>query len=213
MTCRQCQGIEQVFDAKEAQGDLKSYRKKGPSKTTAMLVEALTLEGIEGLTVLDIGGGVGAVQYGLLDAGASEAVGVDASTAYIEAAHEEAGRRGLSDRVSYRHGDFVDVAADIDAAGIVTLDKVICCYHDMKELVGQSAEKATKLYGLVYPRDNWGARIVFRLFNLFLWLRRNPFRTFIHRSDAAIGLAGFRRLSYRRTFIWQVAVYGRPQGG
>lgn len=83
MTCRQCQGIESFFDQKEANKELKGYRKKGPAKTTQMLIDALRAAGVQGSTLLDIGGGVGAIQYELLKAGASGAVSVEASTAYI----------------------------------------------------------------------------------------------------------------------------------
>ena len=151
MDCGQCRGIEKVFDQKEAKKDLKRYRKKGPSDTTRMLVEAIKEEGVQQGTVLDIGGGVGAIQYELLDAGASGAVSVDASTAYVEAAKAEAQRRGHGDRISHIHGNFVEVAPDIEPADIVTLDKVICCYDDVEGLVDLSSQRAARLYGVVLP--------------------------------------------------------------
>ena len=89
MNCCQCEGIEEVFDRKQANKDLDQLHKEGLSDTTRMLVDAIKAEGVQGSTVLDIGGGVGAIQYGLLDAGATHAVSVDASTAYSEAAKEE----------------------------------------------------------------------------------------------------------------------------
>ena len=66
MDCCQCQGIEQVFDERQAKKDLKQYRKKGPSSTTRILVEAIKAQGVQDLSLLDIGGGVGAIQHGLL---------------------------------------------------------------------------------------------------------------------------------------------------
>ncbi len=79
MTCSQCRGIEKQFDSGFAQRDLKRYRKKGPNRTTRMLLEDLAAEDVNNGTLLDIGGGVGAVQFELLDAGVSRAVAVDAS--------------------------------------------------------------------------------------------------------------------------------------
>jgi len=38
MVCRQCRGFEEFFDQKWANSELKSYRKRGPCKTTQMLV-------------------------------------------------------------------------------------------------------------------------------------------------------------------------------
>jgi predicted RNA methylase len=67
MSCCQCQGIQTLFGERVARNDLKRYRKKGPLKTR-MLLQALKAEGVEGATLLDIGGGVGAVSNELLGA-------------------------------------------------------------------------------------------------------------------------------------------------
>ena len=66
MGCCQCQGIESMFDKKAAKRELKRYLKKGPSKTTIMLLDAVNKVGVQGLTFLDIGGGIGAIQHALL---------------------------------------------------------------------------------------------------------------------------------------------------
>ena len=95
MKCCQCQGIESQFNAKQAAKELKDYRRRGPRKSTRMLIEALGAEGIKGMTLLDIGGGVGAIQHELLSAGVSSATDVEASLAYMETAKEEAQRRGM----------------------------------------------------------------------------------------------------------------------
>lgn len=212
MNCCQCQGIEKEFNQKEAAEDLKRYRQSGPDETTRLLINALVAEGVEGMTLLDIGGGVGAVQNELLKAGVSRATSVDASTAYIEAAKEEAQRRGHADRICFQHGDFVDLAPDIPPADIVTLDRVICCYHDMQRLVGLSSARARKLYGVVYPRDTWWTKIGLPMMNFFYWLRRTPFRVFAHPTaevDAIVQGNGLQERFYRKTFVWQVAVYAR----
>ena len=107
MNCCQCCGIDKVFSAKVAAKELKAYRKNGPHKATSVLIDALKAEGAEGMTLLDIGGGVGAIQHELLKDGVTTATNVDASSAYSEAAKQEADRLGLSDRVTYHFGDFV----------------------------------------------------------------------------------------------------------
>ena len=164
------------------------------------------------LTLLDIGGGVGAVQHELIDAGVQQVTSVDASTAYLTAAKVEAQRRGLADHVSYHHGNFVDLASDIAPADIVTLDRVICCYHDMEKLVGLSAARSRKLYGLVYPRDAWWVKLGLAFENFFFWLRRNHYRTYAHPTKAVEDIVksnGLKRRSYRQTLVWQVVVYSR----
>jgi len=212
MNCCQCQGIEEVFSQQYVTKELSRYRRTGPPKTTRMLVEAIKEAGVDGLTLLDIGGGVGAIQHELLDAGVQGATNVDASIAYIHAARAEAQRRGYTERVSHRYGDFVDLAEEIAPADIVTLDRVICCYHDMEKLVSLSAGRADKLYGLVYPRDTWWVKFGLAVGNLFSRLQRSPYRAFAHPTQAVEALVsslGLKRTSHRQTFVWQVVVYTR----
>lgn len=212
MDCCQCKGIETLFNQKEVENMLKAYRKDGPAKTTRMLIEALKAEGIKGMTLLDIGGGVGAIQHELLRAGVEKATGVEASTAYVNAALQEAKQQGHAEKITYQHGNFVDLVPQIEPADIVTLDRVICCYHDMQTLVGLSVAKAGRLYGLVYPRDTWWTRVKIYLGNLYLRVNRNPFRSFIHPTQAVDALVrgnGFEQRFYRTSGLWQVVVYAR----
>jgi len=211
-TCPQCLGIEKEFDRALAARDLRKYRKRGPARTTRMLIDALKAEGVEGLALLDIGGGVGAVQHELVKAGVRAATGVDASPAYLLAAEDEAGRQGYTDRVRYRRGDFVALAAEVEPAGVVTLDRVLCCYQDVQALVGCSAERAQHLYGVVYPRRTWWTRLSFKLINLTCRIRRTPFRIFLHDPeavDALIRADGLLQQYYGKTLLWQVVVYRR----
>ena len=212
MNCRQCQGIEEVFSEAYVTKELKRYRSHGADKTTRMLINALKADNIQGMTLLDIGGGVGAIQHELLAAGLRSATDIDASSAYLAAAKSEAQRRGYSERVTYQHGNFVDLAANLMSADIVTLDRVICCYHDMEKLVGLSVARAGKLYGVVYPRDTWWMKIGLATQNLIMWLIRNPFRTYVHPTqavEAVISSNGFKRRFHRQTFAWQVAIFAR----
>jgi magnesium-protoporphyrin O-methyltransferase len=167
---------------------------------------------VQDLTVLDIGGGIGAIQLELLAAGAGKATSVDASAAYIEVAKEEAARKGVAEQISYLHGDFVALANQVPPADIVTLDRVICCYHDARALVDLSAARAQRLYGLVYPRDRWWNRLMIRLENLICRLKRSPFRAFVHPTSLVEGLVrrnGLKPVFQKNTFIWQVVVYSR----
>jgi magnesium-protoporphyrin O-methyltransferase len=210
MKCCQCQGIETLFNKKRVAKELKRYRKKGPDKTTRILLDALKEKGIEGMTLLEVGGGIGVVQHELLQAGATGAVNVDASRAYMESAKAEAERQGHAARIRHHHGDFVDLAPDILPADVVILNRVICCYHDMRSQVRLSSARAQKLYGLVYPRDTWFAKMAASIVNLVFRVRRNPFRVFIHSTDAVDAVVrrnGLARCFYRKTAIWQVVVY------
>jgi magnesium-protoporphyrin O-methyltransferase len=208
----QCQGIESLFNQRLAATQLERVRRRGPLKTTRLLVEALRQRGVHGRTLLDIGGGVGTVQHQLLASGLREATDVDASSAYIQAAKSESTRLGFEGRVQYHFGNFLDLAHGIPPADIVTLDRVICCFDDMPGLVGASAEKAHLRYGVVYPRDAWWARLVFRLVNINHRLRGNQFRVFTHpraQVEALLERNGLVLGFHRMAGVWQVAVFDR----
>ncbi len=212
MNCPQCEGIELVFDEESIAKERLFYERDGAEKTTLWLVNAIKEAGVEGLSLLDIGGGLGAIQHELLAGGAKAATHVDASSAYIEAAKEEAKQRELSDKIEWKHGDFVDIAPELDAADVVTLDRVICCYDNMVDLVGKSVNLAERYYGVVYPRNLWWAKIGFSALNLVERIMGNPFRSFMHPSEqveALIAKAGFERVFTRNSFMWQVQLYSK----
>lgn len=207
-----CDCCPNTFSSREAEGDLKRYREKGPDKTTRALIDALVAEGVGGATLLDIGGGIGAIPLELLAAGAVSAECVDATVAYVEAARSEAGRRGYADRFDAHVGDFVALASDIATADVVTLDRVVCCHPDLGALLGVASGHARRIVGLVYPRDSWWNRVAARVINLFGWLKRDPTRWYLHRPgevDALLRAAGYRRREITRDMIWQVALYER----
>ena len=210
--CPQCEGIEQTFNEQNADDDLRVYRAEGPDETTTWLLEEIKARGVEGLTLLDIGGGVGAIQHELLKRGIASAVHVDASSAYIQAAQREAKRRKLKDKIEWHHANFVDLAPTLQPASIVTLDKVICCYDDMPSLVRASARLARRYYGIIVPRDTWWFRAAVRVMNVFQAIFRNPYRMFVHphqKIDAIIKRAGLKRAFTRDNWMWHVAVYTR----
>src|SRR5262249_26951080 len=180
MTCCKAPGFERHFDRKRVANDLRDYHAHGPIPTTRALIDALLHADVTADTLLDIGGGVGAIQYALLEAGARGATSVEASPDYLEVARAEAQRRGLAGRIRYEPGDFVEVAARVPAADIVTLDRVVCCYPDMDGLVKLSAQRSRRLYGLVYPRERWLMRLAVAVENLFRRLFGSPFRSFVH---------------------------------
>lgn len=214
MDCCQCQGIEREFSEEVAETERDAYREEGPADTTQQLIDAIVPRGVEGLTLLDVGGGIGAIQHAVLRAGAKSATAVEASSAFAKAGRAEAEHLGLVEEVTTRHGDFVALAPSIPAHDVVTLDRVICCYNDLQSLLGLASERASKLLGLVYPRDSWWTRLGSAFGNAYYWLLRNPFRTFVHRDRAVERLltqSGLHRVFHRRKFIWQVSVWSRTE--
>jgi SAM-dependent methyltransferase len=162
--------------------------------------------------VLDIGGGIGIVDRSLLKVGAGHAVLVDASRAYLAVARQEARVAGMVDRMDFVEGDFVREAPAIDRADLVTLDRVVCCYPDMEQLIALSTERATVAYGLVLPRERLGTRWAMNLMNLWHRLRGRTYRFYVHpnaRVDAIAAAAGLHPRTERLTWIWRVVVYDR----
>ena len=177
-----------------------------------MLIDALRRDGVAGASILDVGGGVGAIYHELLASGARDAVHVDVSPDYLGVAREETERRGHADRVEFVRGDFVDVAPARGESDVVTLDRVICCYPDMERLVALSAAKTRRLLGAVYPRAAWWMRLAVPAMNVVCRLRRSAFRAYLHPPaaiDAILLKHGLERRSFRRTLAWEVVVYSR----
>ncbi len=204
--------IGNEFGERQARRDQKAYRRNGPAKTTAWLIDGLAEGGVAGLTVLDIGAGVGAVHLGLLAAGAASAIDVDGSPAYVAVAREEAEKSWRGVDVRYETGDFVDIAPHLEAADLVALDRVVCCYPDMDALVRRSVALARRRYGLVYPRNTWWIRAASGSLNAVSRLFRQRFRIWIHSIadvDAIVRAAGFTPRLERSEIFWQVVVYER----
>jgi 2-polyprenyl-3-methyl-5-hydroxy-6-metoxy-1,4-benzoquinol methylase len=203
----------EAYDEKVAAADLSRYRKDGPRPWARALIEAIQAEGVVGATLLDIGGGIGVIQYELLDSGAARATSVEASSASVSAARSERDRRGLTDRVTYRNGDFVDLADSIEHADVVTLDRVLNVYPDWERLASLSADHARRLYGVVIPRDTRFVRLVIIAINLIMRLRRQRVRAAVVPIDELERILHQRGLSrcFSATIgpAWQVALYRR----
>jgi SAM-dependent methyltransferase len=212
-TSTQCKALEDVFDSDYAADDLKSYLKKGPSKPTRTLLNGLRALGdVRGRSLLDIGGGIGAIQLELLKAGLAQATGVDASAAYLKTAQAEADRLGYGARTTYLHGNFVEHAAELAPVDIVTLDRVICCYPDMPALVTAAIERANYAFAWVAPRDTWWMRVAKNALNLWERVQRSTYRFFVHADadvEALLAQRGWQPHLRRTHGMWQVNIWRR----
>ncbi len=207
-----CCGSESIFDNKEAQKNLKKYRKKGPDKFTTRLLDALNQHELTNLTLLDIGGGIGILQHELLKKGVSKTTDVDASPESIATAKEIMKENGMEEKMEFVYSDFNECHKDIAKHDIVTLSRVVCCYPDAVGLINNSAIKANKYYGIIYPRGGIIAEIIQAFMNFGLYLKKNPFRVFMHSEelmDKTICDNGFEQVYYGSAFPWRIALYER----
>ena len=200
------------YDGHSWRRDLERLRRDGPRPTTLELIDALRAEGVEGATIREIGAGVGVVHLALLEAGAAQAVDVDASREYLAAAREEAEQRGLVGRVEYRYGDVVELAAELPPADIVAADAVVCCYPYLDRFLRALARLEPRLVGLTLPSDTWLMRLFQRVENVYFALRRRPDRWYLHRHrDIDEIMDGLGYVAAHRGGPWygRVLVYRR----
>jgi magnesium-protoporphyrin O-methyltransferase len=175
------------------------------------MVDELTARGVAGASVLEVGGGVGAIEIELLRAGAGEASVVELSEAYDAEARALLAESGMAGRVERRHGDFVTVEAVVDPADVVVMHRVVCCYPDVEALVGAAARHARRLLAMSFPRETWWTKLGSRIVNLWsktVW----DFESFVHphaRIAAAARAEGLRPVHEETGRLWHVAVLGR----
>jgi magnesium-protoporphyrin O-methyltransferase len=211
--CSRYAEAEHQFGAAVAAGDLERYRRKGPDANARLLLAALRDHVRAGLSLLDIGGGVGVIDFELLAHGVRSATLVDASSAYLEAAGREAEARRFGDRLLRVAGDFVLLAESIQPADVVTMHRVVCCYPDHVSLLDAATSHAGHVFAFSYPHNRWYIRSWLALENLRRRLTGNPFRTFVHAPaamEARVVQGGFVRIHRSRTFFWSIDVYVRP---
>jgi magnesium-protoporphyrin O-methyltransferase len=202
-------GYERLFGEKTARRDANRYRRRGLDRTAGRMVAFVRGRGVEGQTVLEIGGGVGAIELELLRAGADRAVNVELSPGYDQEALALAKEAGLDGRIDRRHGDFA-AGAYVGSADVVVMHRVVCCYSDLDALVGAAAEHARGYLVLSFPRESRLVRGGARVANL--WLARGGFRFYVHPVVAILAAAerhGLRPAFQHRGRLWQVAALER----
>lgn len=201
-----------IFDAREARRYAQQYRKHGLDPVARRMVAFLKARGLEGATVLEVGGGIGAIQVESLQAGAARAINIELSPAYEEPARALLAEHGLIDRVDRRILDFATGAGAVDAADVVVMHRVVCCYPDMTRLVDAAAGRARRLLALSFPRDGWWVRLGIWAGNLVNRVRRENFRAYLHPPGAILATAsaaGLHPVLDHRGWFWQLAVLER----
>jgi SAM-dependent methyltransferase len=196
-----------LFSRKSAARDARRFRRRGLTGTARALVE---LAGeVSGATVLDVGGGIGAMELVLLAAGAERATNVELSGGYEEQAAALLAERGLADRVDRRVADFVTEGAAVEPHDLVVLHRVVCCYPDVDALMTAAADHALTRLVLTYPQERLPIRVGLHAINLWLRVSGCGFRTYVHPVARILGAAEARGLRLERRerggFVWESA--------
>ncbi len=213
MNCCANNGTDKFF-SKYARQYEKYFRKKGLRPEQKHLVAGIRAQGVSNADLLEIGCGTGGLHLSLLQEGASAAIGFDISERMIASAQKLAAEMGLQERTQYRQGDFVALYETAASAEITILDKVLCCYENVRELIASSTAKARRVYAVSYPRESAWVRRFFQTGIFFYKLFRSSFRPYYHSPQEImrhITAAGFELAYERRTFIWAVQIFQRKR--
>ncbi len=210
--CCSPKGYRWVFSERSARSEARRYRRRGLDATSRRIVDFIKSQGVEGRTLLEVGGGIGAIQIELLKAGAERALSIELTPTYEAVAQELLAEAGLAGRVERRVMDFALSARDIPRADIVVLNRVICCYPDMPRLTGAAADHAGRLLVMTYPRAAWWMRGGLAAGNAMLWLARREFHIFVHSPRAIIATSeghGLHRVADERGLLWIMSAMRR----
>lgn len=200
-------GFDQVFTSRFARRNARRYRRRGLDRAATRMVDFVERQGVQGASVLEIGGGVGELQVELLKRGAERSTNLELSHAYEDEAAELLAEAGLTGRVDRR---FVDIATEPDAvepADVVVLHRVVCCYPDYEGLLSAAAKHARRMLVFSYPPDHLAGRAVLAVQNAAIALTGNPYRAFAHPSAqmlAVIERHGLHPELAHRGAVWRV---------
>jgi SAM-dependent methyltransferase len=192
MTCCAPKGYDRLFGKRAARRDARRYRRRGLDDDALRMVAFLRERGLEGATVLEIGGGVGAIEIELLEAGAERATITELSPSYEEAAEELAREHGVEERIERRLGDVVADASLAGEADAVVMHRVVCCYPDPDALVGAAAVRARRHLVLTFPRERRLIGAGAACLNAFFRLLRWDYRTYVHPVATIVAAAEAR---------------------
>lgn len=207
MACCEPGGCDSVFGDRFSRRLARRYRRRGLDRTATRMVEFLVRHGVDGATVLEVGGGVGAIQLELLRRGAARATNLELAGSYEDDAAALAEDAGVVDRVSRRRLDLARFPQDVESHDVVVLHRVVCCYPDPDALLKAAADHATRLLVFSHPPRNLLTRAVTSAENQVLRLRGIPFRTYAHDPNAMTAAAqqGHLEVTYRhRGLGWHV---------
>lgn len=197
-----------TFGKRTARRDARRYRRRGPDATAASIVRSLG--DVQDHTILEVGGGVGALQLELLKNGAARATNVELSPAYEDEARKLAEEHDLAGRIERVVADFADDG--VAPADVVVLNRVVCCYPDPERLLGRAANHARHELVFTFPRERWWIRSGFALVNAWLRLRRTEFRVFLHPTARLLAIPreqGWEQAVERQGTFWRLAGF-RP---
>ena len=190
---------QSVFSSRFARRQSRRYKRRGLTPAAQGIVDFATSQGIDGATVLEIGGGVGQLQVELLRRGASHVTNLEISQNYEAEATRQLEQTGMGEQVTRRFIDIAEAPDEVAPADVVVLHRVVCCYPDYARLLKVAASHARRTLVYSHPAANLINRVEFGAENAYRWVTRNDFRAFIHPPDGMLRAAesGGMDVAYR----------------
>lgn len=200
---------------------IEQYERNGLKKHTQIFLDYFKRENISGLSVLELGCGVGGLLLNFLDLGAKHAYGVDLSEKMIENAKRFAKLKNYEEITNFYVGDFNSVKKDIlpiNQADIVIADRVLCCSPVPLEIVQNMLNFNPKYIVIVQPRKNYGYRVVSDLMIKIRHFKLNvkshgariPFVAVKEYDKLCIG-KGYKKVLKKYRYSWEVILYKKAK--
>ena len=205
-----CCGADLFFDKKTAEKEHRQYQKNGPARVTAKIIQQLENQGVEGKSLIDVGGGIGALQWWFLSEGGAKTSDIDASSGYLNHTKNYAKEKGWESKTDFILGDCTDNYQKLSDPDFITLDKVVCCYPNYREILESTCKKSRSHISLTYPMDGIISQIVRSFVGITFLLKKNPFRPYIHSVANIRGIfaeQGYKRIAHDMAFPWHVETY------
>jgi magnesium-protoporphyrin O-methyltransferase len=214
--CCDARGCDKVFGQRLAHRLANRYRRRGLDRISRRLVDWLVGQGIEGVSVLEIGGGVGEIQLELLRRGAARTTNLELSPAYDAEATALAAEAGMAGRMTRRLGDIAVEDGVADMHDFVVLNRVVCCYPDVELLVRAAARHARRAVVLTHPPRHVGSVATLAGENLVLRVLGREYRAFVHPPEvmkAVLHEHGFVSRHVHKGVFWHVLTAPRVAEG
>jgi Methyltransferase domain len=150
-----------VFSDRFARRQRNRYQRRRLSPAAQRIVDFATANGLDGATVLEIGGGVGELQVELLRRGASHVTNLELSGNYENEATRLLESAGLTAQVTRRLIDVAQAPDAVEPADVVVLHRVVCCYPDYARLLNVAAGHTRRALAYSHPAANIVNRVQF----------------------------------------------------
>lgn len=215
--CPEPSGYDEMFSSSFSLACSRRYDRRGLARLARRIVTYLEGRGVRDATVLEVGGGIGDLHVELLRLGARSATNLELSAGYDAQARALIERHGLVGRVERLGVDIAREPERVAPADVVVLNRVVCCYPDHVALLTAAGEHARSLLVLSHPTYTGYNRLLSRLENAWLALRRREFRSFAHDPADMVRVVeatGMRRVHTHRGPMWSVIGFERqaPSG-